>query len=132
MDNYEAIPNKIRKIWQQTDSNENNSNNLESGLVKLITLNYNKVLNQYDIVSGMISSSDPIIYKVKLTHFPESILPNLKTILSSNSSNSTIESHHIGTTIYIFYQGAATITITLNIVTPQNYNQITNITGVRG
>jgi len=132
MTNSEPISNKIRKTWQQTDSNETNANNLKSGLVKVIPLNYNKILNKYDIVSEMISNDDPIIYKVKLTHFPESVLPNLKTILLSNSSNSTIESHYLGTTVYIFYQGAATITITLNVIIPQEYNQIVNITGVRG
>lgn len=111
--------NRIRKTWQQTIENDNKSEKLKSEFVKVLSLDYNKVLNQYDIFSGVISSSDPIIYKVKLNSFSESVLPNLKTILVSDSSSSIIESYHLGTTIYIFYQGAATITITLNIVTPQ-------------
>ena len=120
MNNYESTKNKINKVWQQTTDNENNSNKLKSGIVKSIPLNYSKVINQYDVYKGIISNNDPIIYKVNLKNFPESFLPNLKMILISTSESAIIESYNLLNIFYIFYQGAATIEITLNIVNPRD------------
>jgi hypothetical protein len=120
MINYESTKNKIRKTWQQTTNNENDADKLESGLVKWIPLYYDKTINQYIVYDGTISNDDPIIYKVKLKYFPETILPNLKPILISSSASSIIESYQLDTTLYIIYQGAATIKITLNITNPQD------------
>jgi hypothetical protein len=124
MNNYKDTKHKIRNIWETTINNKNNAGRLESGLIKVISLNYNKIINDYIVYNGVISNSDPIIYKVELKQFPESILPNLKTILTSTSASSKInyytEDKESLKTIYIFYEGAATITITLNVVTPQD------------
>lgn len=120
MINYESTKNKIRKSWQQTTNNENDADKLESGLVKWIPLYYDKTINQYIIYDGVISSSDPIIYKIDLKYFPETILPNLKPILISSSASAIIESYQLSTMLYIIYQGAATIKITLNIINPQD------------
>lgn len=120
MGNYESTSKKIRTIWQGTAQNINNSNRLKSGLVKIVPLNYIKIINKYSVYVGTINNTDPIIFKVKLTNFPESIFPNLRTILISTSASSEIESYNISNTIYIFYRGIATINVSLNNVNPHD------------
>ena len=121
MVNYESIPKKIRKIWNQTIQNENDANRLNSGLVKNFSFNYNKKVNKHTVYDGGIGNSDPIIYKVTLNNLPDNFVPNIKVVLESTSSSSIIDYYLIGNVIYVFYQGAATITIDLYIINPQDY-----------
>lgn len=122
--NYESTPNKIRHIWDTTINNKNKADKLKSGLIKVIPLNYNKKINAYEVYSGVISNDDPIIYKVSIRNIPNIFLLNYKVILTSTSASSKInyytEDKESLKTIYIFYEGAATITITLNVVNPQD------------
>lgn len=120
MINYESTKNKINKVWQQTTDNENNADKLESGLVKWIPLNYQKKTNQYIVCDEIISNSDPIIYKIDLKNFPDKFKPNFRVVLESNSSSSLIENYYLENTMYIIYQGAATIKITLYLTNPQD------------
>jgi len=133
MINYESTPKKIRKIWNQTIQNEDNADNLESGLVRNLSFDYNKNINKYIIYSGTVSNSDPIIYKITLKDFQSRLIPNIKISLESTSSSSVIDYYlleekiedeigkKIDCKIYIFYQGAATITIDLYIINPQDH-----------
>jgi len=121
MINYESTPKKIRKIWNQTIQNEDNADNLESGLVRNLSFDYNKNINKYIIYSGTVSNSDPIIYKVDLKKLQDKFYPNLKITLESNSNNSIFEYYLLDKIIYIFYKGIATIAINLYIINPQDY-----------